>query len=83
MIGNIEELTGVSELAIQDIVEKINNSGSVSLLYSSDNIPFNNLEQYVDMIIDLSILSENIFTQEGGLYPLSQGSNQQLSLIHI
>ena len=77
LIGNIEELTGVSELAIQDIVEKINNSGSVSLLYSSDNISFNNLEQYVDMIIDLSILSENIFTQEGGLYPLSQGSNQQ------
>ena len=74
---DIEDITGISKVLIQTITDQIINSGSISLLYGSDNITLENLDAYVNMILDLSILSENILTEDGGLYPLSQGSNQQ------
>ena len=74
---DIEDITGISKVLIQTITDQIINSGSISLLYGSDNITLENLDSYVNMILDLSILSENILTEDGGLYPLSQGSNQQ------
>ncbi len=76
-LANFEETTGISKDIIQTITGQISNSGSISLLYGTDNVSIDNLDHYVNMILDLSILSENILTEEGGLYPLSQGSNQQ------
>ena len=74
---NIQQIAGVSYTFMNDIIETLVSANNISIIYSSDNININQTDQFVHSIIDLSIILKNVFTENGGLFPLSQGSNQQ------
>ena len=74
---NIQQITGISDTFMNDIIKILTAANNISIIYSSDNINDNQSDQFVHSIIDLSIISKNVFTDNGGLFPLSQGSNQQ------
>ncbi len=73
----ITQRTGICSNDIDAITSELFNAKSISLIYASDNILFPHLNSYVNNIIDLTIVSQNVFVENGGIYPLSQGSNQQ------
>ena len=84
-LNNLSELsdeklykyTGISANDIDTITSELFNAQSVSLIYASDNISETHINNYVNSIIDLTIVTQNVFVENGGFYPLSQGSNQQ------
>ena len=69
--------TGISQEEIREMAQIFANAGASSILYGLETISDSHINDTVESLVNLSLITGNLGKKSGGIYPLFSGANQQ------
>ena len=76
-LSKVENITGIKQDDIRSVARKFAASDASSIVYALDTIPDSHVEEFAKAVINLSLVTGNIGKRNGGIYPLTSGTNDQ------
>ena len=76
-LKKVSKIAGVSEDDIRRAARAVATQGKTSILYALDNMGIQSQDEMVQALINLAMVTGSLGSNEGGVFPLLAGANQQ------
>tara|TARA_B100001142_G_scaffold328356_1_gene388246 strand:- start:1453 stop:4212 length:2760 start_codon:yes stop_codon:yes gene_type:complete len=76
-LKNISMKSKVTEEALNSAANLLSKSEKTSIIYSLDTISYEQSDEIVGHLVNISLITDSLGKKGGGIYPMRQGGNEQ------